>query len=69
LDIAVPVPFGKAAAVFAVAGAVELPGVAGALCAERFACGGKIGGFGEKNRVHNKVTPIESKDAANKRIS
>ena len=50
--------------------AVEgLPAVAGPVCAERFACGGRTGAFGEKNRVHSRITPIESRDAASKRIS
>jgi hypothetical protein len=68
-DILVAVPLCDAARVFVEEGGAGLPGVAGAVCADRFVCGGRTGGFGEKNRVHNKITPIESRDAASKRIS
>jgi hypothetical protein len=68
-EILAAVPFGDAAGVFVEEGIAELPGVAGAVCTDRFVCGGRTGGFGEKNRVHNKITPIESRDAASNRIS
>jgi hypothetical protein len=66
----VAVPFGKAAGVFVgeVEDVVGLPGVAGPVCTGRFA-GGTMGGLGEKNRVHSKITAIESRDAASNRIS
>src|SRR5260370_36911176 len=40
-------------------GAVAGPGVAGAVCAGRLACGGWTGGLGPKNFAHRMVTPKE----------
>ncbi len=45
------------------------PGVAGALCAGRLACGGRIGGFGPKNFAHRMITPKESSEATKIRSS
>src|SRR5712691_6706152 len=45
------------------------PGVAGALCAGRLACGGRIGDFGPKNFAHRMITPKESSEATRIRSS
>src|SRR5438876_6775386 len=60
-----------AAIVAGVALACEVagPGVAGALCAGRLACGGRIGGFGPKNFAHRMITPKESSEATRIRSS
>src|ERR1700739_1529130 len=49
---------------------VELgPGVAGALTAGWFSCGGRVGAFGPKNLAQSRITPIESNDATRMRSS
>src|SRR6267378_894222 len=54
--------------VFAVGDAAG-PGVAGAVCADRFVCGEGVGGFGPKNFAHSKITPTDSSDATSIRSS
>src|SRR6266852_1593892 len=51
------------------AGTVAGPGVAGALCAGRLACGGRTGGLGPKNFAHRMITPKESSEATRIRSS
>src|SRR6267378_1828734 len=54
--------------VFAVGDAAG-PGVAGAVCADRFVCGEGVGGFGPKNFAHSRITPTDSSDATSIRNS
>src|SRR5260370_8174015 len=51
------------------AGAVAGPGVAGAVCAGRLACGGWTGGLGPKNFAHRMITPKERSEATRIRSS
>jgi len=67
-------PGAIAAAVVAVGevvapGDAEVPGVAGALTAGRFACGGCTGGFGPKNFAQSKITPMDNNEATRIRSS
>src|SRR5205814_5504311 len=43
------------------AGAVAIPGVAGAVCAGRLGCPGGTVGFGPKNLAQRMITPKESR--------
>src|ERR1700741_4828746 len=45
------------------------PGVAGAVCAGRFACGKFAGGLGPKNLAHSKITTSDSSEATTMRSS
>src|SRR5229473_7264601 len=51
------------------AGAVAGPGVAGAVCAGRLACGGWTGGLGPKNFAHRMITPKDRSEATRIRSS
>src|SRR5260370_37900312 len=50
-------------------GAVAGPGVAGAACAGRLACGGWAGGFGPKKFAHRMITPKGRSEGTRKRKS
>src|SRR3984893_19430462 len=48
---------------------VLLPGVAGAVCAGRFACGRFVGGLGPKNLAQSRITTSERSEATTMRSS
>src|ERR1700720_3200644 len=70
-DTLVAVPFEPGAPLVdgAVALGVLLPGVAGAVCTGRLACGRFVGGLGPKNLAQSRITTSERSEATTMRSS